>query len=295
MSGAVGFLGLGEAGRALGRELVDAGGAVVGYDVAFDDPERGPGLRATVRAAGIETAEGPEVLAATAPTVLSTVVPSAAVDAARSIAAHLDPGHLLVDLNSVSPGQKARIRAVVEEGEGRFVEGAIMGSVPKHGRRVPMLLCGPRAREAEARLSELGLRPEVLGEGFGAAAATKMCRSLVIKGLECLLAECLATAREHGVAERVLDSLDASLPGVDWSGRADYALGRMALHAGRRSHEMEEVARTVAELGIEPEMARASVAWFRRVAALALAGRFPDGPPEGFEEVLTAMEEASRG
>lgn len=292
MSLDVGFLGLGEAGRALGGALAGAGAAVAGWDVAFGDADRGPELRRRVEAAGIETVEDPEALPGAADTVVSTVAPSSAREAAASVARRLERRHLFLDLNSLSPAGKAGVRAALARGEGRFVEGAVMGSVPKHGRRVPILLCGPDADELAARLAPLEMRLEVLGPEFGAAAATKMCRSLMIKGLECLLAECLSTARAHGVADRVLESIGETMPGIDWPARADYALRRMALHAARRGHEMDEVAETVSELGIEPGMARAAARWFRRVAALELNRRFGDDGPRGFDDVLTAMDGA---
>ncbi len=288
----LGFLGLGEAGRALGGALVEAGASVAGYDVAFGDADEGAALRRRVSDAGIDPVDGPADLASAAKTLVSTVVPSAAVAAASSVAGHLGPDHLYLDLNSVSPDGKERVRSALGTGGGRFVEGAVMESVPKHGRRVPILVCGPGAPELAARLGPYGMRLEVLGPEYGAAAAAKMCRSLVIKGLECLLFECLATARARGVEDRVLASVQESLPGIEWRERADYALGRLALHAARRGHEMEEVAGTVAGLGLEPEMARAAARWYRRVASLDLGRYFEEGEPETFDDVLTALDEA---
>src|SRR3546814_3371193 len=96
------------------------------------------------------------------------------------------------------------------------IDGAIRSPVPKHRHRVPILLCGPRVAEATAALAGLGFNVEDGGETLGAASATKMLRSIMIKGVEALFLECVAAASHFGATERVLNSLQPSLPGLDW-------------------------------------------------------------------------------
>jgi hypothetical protein len=48
-------------------------------------------------------------------------------------------------------------------------------------------------------------------------------------------------------------------PGLDWSKIMPYNLERMASHGERRAAEMEEVATTLRELGVEPLMTNATV------------------------------------
>ncbi len=86
----------------------------------------------------------------------------------------------------------------------------------------------------------------------GAASSIKMIRSVMVKGLEALTAECFLAADAAGVTEAVRASLDASWPGTDWGAKADYNLERMMAHGIRRAAEMEEVAKT---LDAEPNAA----------------------------------------
>jgi hypothetical protein len=48
-------------------------------------------------------------------------------------------------------------------------------------------------------------------------------------------------------------------PGLDWGKIVPYNLERMANHGERRAAEMEEVADTLRELGVEPLMTSATV------------------------------------
>ncbi|HKX55480.1 MAG TPA: DUF1932 domain-containing protein, partial [Xanthomonadales bacterium] len=91
------------------------------------------------------------------------------------------------------------------------------------------------------------------------AAASKMCRSVVVKGMEALLTESLLAARYHGVEQEVLASLGEMFPHPDWQRQAHYMITRSLEHGVRRAEEMREAAQTVAEAGIEPWMSEACV------------------------------------
>jgi 3-hydroxyisobutyrate dehydrogenase-like beta-hydroxyacid dehydrogenase len=97
----------------------------------------------------------------------------------------------------------------------------------------------------------------VFSDVIGRASAAKMCRSVVIKGIEALLTESLVAARRYGVEETVLESLHGMLPVGDWRVLSRYMISRSLHHGRRRAAEMREVAITVAETGIEPSMSAA--------------------------------------
>jgi 3-hydroxyisobutyrate dehydrogenase-like beta-hydroxyacid dehydrogenase len=107
-------------------------------------------------------------------------------------------------------------------------------------------------------MTPLGFDMQVADERIGIASATKMCRSVMIKGLESLLVESLTAARHYGVEDRVLASLHETFPELDWEKVASYMVMRTALHGKRRAEEMREVAVTVREAGLEPSMASAT-------------------------------------
>jgi 3-hydroxyisobutyrate dehydrogenase-like beta-hydroxyacid dehydrogenase len=103
------------------------------------------------------------------------------------------------------------------------------------------------------------MRASISGTEIGAAAAIKMVRSVMIKGIEALTLECFLAAARAGVIDEVAQSMKNNYPGLDWTKIVPYNLERMASHGARRAAEMEEVADTLRELGVEPLMTSATV------------------------------------
>ena len=255
----IGFLGFGEAGFHLARGLRKAGAPpLLAFDINANDSAAGERIRSRAAETNTRLVETPHTLAGRARVILSVVTASSALEAAQSVAAAVTTDHLFVDLNSVSPATKRQIAAVIAGGAGRFVEGAIMAPVPPAEHRVPIVLNGPWAPAVVEALSPYHMRLEVMDRAIGAAAAVKMCRSIVIKGLEALLLECAIAAGEYDAADRVFDSLSETYPGMDWRKTAEYMIGRVLQHGERRAREMEEVAATLRAAGIEPLMAEAA-------------------------------------
>ena len=95
---------------------------------------------------------------------------------------------------------------------------------------------------------------------IGAASAAKMCRSVLVKGLEALFTEALLTARHYRVEQTVLESLRDMFPGTDPRELGRYMISRSLLHGRRRAEEMREVARTVRDAGVIPHMSLATAA-----------------------------------
>jgi 3-hydroxyisobutyrate dehydrogenase-like beta-hydroxyacid dehydrogenase len=204
-------------------------------------------------------------------------------------AAHLEPRHLYVDINSVSPAVKQAVGEAVAARGARFVEAAVMSTVPPLGHRVPMLLCGSGAAAFSERMGPYGMSLEVLDGPLGSASAIKMFRSVIIKGLEALMLECVLGAEQYGASARVFASVSASIPGIDWNRLAHYMIGRTAIHAERRVHEMEEVARTLSDLGVDPIMASATARRIQTCADLDLKARFDSREPADYRDVVRAV------
>ena len=120
-------------------------------------------------------------------------------------------------------------------------------------------------------------------------SACKMFRSIVVKGMQSLFIESLLAASRYGVHQRVFDSISESFPGTDWNALAHYQIGRSALHAERQGHELEEVSRTLEEMGEDPIMSRATAERLLGFARFGLKERFGDTEPESYEEVLDAL------
>jgi 3-hydroxyisobutyrate dehydrogenase-like beta-hydroxyacid dehydrogenase len=265
-------IGFGEAGRILGAGLAASGHFdVSAFDILVRDPAgRGPMLAAAAER-NVTMAESHRAAIAGARIVVSAVTASASTDVAREAAASLAPGQIFADINSVSPGTKRINARLIEDAGGHYVDVAVMAPVPPYGLRVPILLGGGRAAELAKRLAPAGMKLEVVADSVGTASAIKMCRSVMIKGIEALVVESMLGARRYGVEDRVLASLEETFPQMKWDERADYLVSRVVVHGRRRAAEMREVAATLREVGLLPFMASATAECQDRIADLAEA------------------------
>jgi 3-hydroxyisobutyrate dehydrogenase-like beta-hydroxyacid dehydrogenase len=288
----VGFVGFGEAGSTIAGGLRSAGvDRMCAYDINAHAPRLGELIQSRAAKSGVTLLESSADLARESDVVFSTVTSSAALDAASQTAPYLESRHTYADLNSVSPALKQEIGRVIAATGARFVEVAVMAPVAPYGHRVPMLVGGPHAHTFADAMAPFGMRIEVLdGAAIGSAAAVKMCRSIVVKGLEALMCECVLAAGPFAADEHVFRSLNESFPGIDWKTLADYMVGRVVVHGERRAREMEEVAETLRAIGVDPIMAEAAARRQDWSAALDLKSHFgPDGP-KTYREVLECLK-----
>jgi 3-hydroxyisobutyrate dehydrogenase-like beta-hydroxyacid dehydrogenase len=261
MSLQVCLLGFGEVGQALAIDLGTRGlSGLTTWDVLFTVADSAP-RRATAGKA-VRVAASIEDAVANADLVISAVTAAQDVAAARSVAPYLERNAYFLDVNSVSPGVKVEVSQIVAAAGGRYVESAIMSPINPKRAAAPMLLGGPHAAEFLPRARQLGFTAAtVFSEEIGGASAAKMCRSVIVKGMEALLGESLLAARRYGVEGAVLQSLGSLLNAEDWRAQARYMISRSLVHGRRRAEEMREVARTVVEAGFEPRMSSACAMW----------------------------------
>jgi 3-hydroxyisobutyrate dehydrogenase-like beta-hydroxyacid dehydrogenase len=189
--------------------------------------------------------------------ILSAVTASSTLAVAHEAARHLRAGSVFLDLNSASPGTKQQCAALIEQAGAHYVEAGVMTSVPPYGIKVPMLLGGARASALATALNTWQLDATAVSDKLGIASAIKMCRSVMIKGLEALVIESYTTARAYGVEDYVLPTLQETYPGIDWQEQGAYLFSRVVQHGKRRAEEMREAANTVRESGSPPLMAAA--------------------------------------
>jgi len=251
------LIGFGEVGHILATDLLARGVSnLCAYDILFPDADSRP--RRAVATMNVRAAEAARAAADGAQVVVSAVTAEQDLAAARSVLQSLAPGAFFLDLHSVSPGVKQQVAQVVEAAGARYVEAAIMAPISPKRIASPMLFGGPHAAAFLPLAHELGFAgAQVFSDQIGQASAAKMCRSVVIKGMEALLAESLLTARSYGVENAVIDSLQNLFPASDWRILARYMISRSLIHGQRRAEEMREAARTVDEAGIHAWMSRA--------------------------------------
>jgi 3-hydroxyisobutyrate dehydrogenase-like beta-hydroxyacid dehydrogenase len=282
------FIGFGEAGQALATGLRSAGVThTSAWDILFPQPQ-GEKVRAAAKRIGARQANSLQDALGEADIVLAAVTAASSLDAAVAAKPYLRPDQFWLDINSVSPGRKQETAAALD-GAAKYVDVAVMAPVHPALHKTPMLLAGPHAAALAPILHELEMKASIAGETVGAAAAIKMVRSVMIKGMEALTLECFLAAHCAGVEPQIFQSLAGSFPGLDWPHIVEYNLERMANHGTRRAHEMEEVADTLRELGIAPHMTTGTIARQSEMGEWGKAAPLHDAIDKGRDAMLDAI------
>jgi 3-hydroxyisobutyrate dehydrogenase-like beta-hydroxyacid dehydrogenase len=289
----VALIGYGEVGRILAEDLRAADHPVTAYDLDLDT-DAGDSMRAHARGIGVTLAPSHAGAVERAELTVSAVTASQTVAVAEVCARPLVEGAFYLDFNSASPGAKLAAAEHVARGGGRYVEAAVMTSVPPYRLKVPMLIGGPHAALIEPVLAHLGFAAKIASGTLGVASATKMCRSVMIKGLEAMVIESFTAARHYGVDDAMLASLRETFPGIDWERQAAYFFQRAIEHGRRRGEEMREAAATVQAAGLEPWCASATAVRQSWLAHLADEGVFGDKHRKGFARSADWRIEADR-
>ena len=272
----VGLIGFGEAGSTFALAGDWAAAAHV-YDAKTECATTRDAMLATYAQAGVLPARFMEDALDGVGMVLSLVTADQALAVAEAAAALIAPGALFCDMNSVAPQTKQAAAHAIGAVGAHYVDVAVMAPVDPARLNVPLLLSGAQAGAAEVGLRALGFgKMRVVGADVGRASSIKMIRSVMVKGIEALTAECVLAADTADVLDEVLASLDASEKAKPWGERADYNLDRMLVHGLRRAAEMEEVVKTLDGLGTGAAMTRGTVARQRAIGALGAKE-----PPEG--------------
>ena len=287
------FIGFGEASQAIASGLREAGvGRMTAWDILLTQREGAELVRAG-ETIGVHCAASAAAAVRGADIIVSAVTAASSLEAARSVEPHLAGQPFLLDINSVSPARKQATAKLIGT-NARYVDVAVIAPIHPARHQTPMLLAGPDAATLLSPLGALGMRVSVAGAEVGAASAIKMIRSVIIKGIEALTLECFLAAARAGVVDEVAASLKNNYPGLDWSKIIPYNLERMARHGERRAAEMEEVAETLRELGVEPLMSNAAVKRQREMGKLGTQASLRGVLKKDRAAILNAISAAAR-
>jgi 3-hydroxyisobutyrate dehydrogenase-like beta-hydroxyacid dehydrogenase len=263
----ISFIGFGEAGQAIASGLREGGiEQIAAWDILFPDAG-GAKLKTAAEKAGVRVATSAADAVTESDVVIAAVTAASSLEAARSVEPHLKNNPYYLDINSVSPGRKQDTEKLLG-GKARYVDIAVIAPIHPLRHKTPLLVAGPHADAVGPLLDELEMKFSIVPGGTGKAAAIKMIRSVMIKGLEALTLECFLAASRADLLEEVTKSLKNNYPTLDWTQIGDYNIERMASHGERRAAEMEESAITLRELGLEPLMVESTVKRQREMGAI---------------------------
>ena len=249
------LIGYGEVGQIFARELLSGGASSVStFDILFADTQRSEKHRATAAKDNVRICMSASEAAESADVIISAVTADKVKEVATEAASWLKPGQYFLDVNSAAPNTKSEAAQIVEPTGAYYVEGAVMAPVPGPGIKVQILGGGPKAEELAPKLNALGMNIQPVAQEYGRASAMKLCRSIMIKGIEALIVDCAKAAKEWNVEKEVFGSLDASYPSIDWRKLSVDMAGRVRQHGVRRGSEMREAAAMVADLGMMNEL-----------------------------------------
>jgi 3-hydroxyisobutyrate dehydrogenase-like beta-hydroxyacid dehydrogenase len=245
-------IGLGEAGATYAAALIAAGHSVTGFDPVAPSTPAGLTRVATAAAA-----------CAGADVVLVFTGAAAARSVAQECLPVLPPGSCYADFTSSSPHVMQELGQL--PGAALFADVAILGPVPTHGVKTPLMVSGPGSGAVAELLSPLGADVEIADGEPGAAMAHKLLRSVLMKGMASIVVEAVTAGRAAGLEDWIRAQIARQLAG-DGHAVIDRFLTGTAKHAVRRSKEMQDTASYLSDLGVPAEMTAASAAALTRMA-----------------------------
>lgn len=273
----IAFIGFGEAAAAFALGWHDSGLNLKAFDIKTLSDATQADMRMRYETYGVEGCGGLPEAVGDCDVIFSFVTADQAHLVAQNVVGLCKPGTLFFDCNSCAPDTKRASAHLIEADGGHYVDVAVMAPVHPRLHQTKVHISGPHSVEAEKLMHQLDMNVTVLKGDVGLASASKMVRSIMIKGLEATMIECVLAGRAAGVDEMVLESLDKSFPGFNFPAKAAYMLDRVIVHGVRRAAEMREVALTVEQLGLDNYMSMSAIEWQQRIGDLHLDANFEPG------------------
>jgi len=288
----VGFIGFGEVASTFAKQMTKAGAEVWAYDVLLSQRD---GLKTIRKRAGIEKIEihSLEEVCRACRYLLSTVTTHKARDAAASAARYIKRNHVYIDLNSTSPAVKTDIGNIIRSAGAHFVEAAILGAIGTAGHRACILTSGEKGKEVSELLNQLGLNVSFYSTEIGKASMFKMLRSILSKGIECILLEFLVAGKRAGIGKDLWEDITRYFSETSFEKAASNWIQTHPAACERRHHEMLQVIETMREIGVDPIMTSATEGFFGRSLSLEIQTAFP-GKPASPDNVVDFLGSAQR-
>lgn len=288
----VGFIGYGEAAYHISSGLHGEGmEKIIAYDVMQDDPERGPKIRERAASNNIKLASSLQELCESADFIFSLTSPAICVEVAKQAMPFLKEGQVFCDLNSADPVDMTTVDELPRPEGVKFVDVAVLGSVPKGRHQTKMYLSGDGAEAFYNYFKDWNMVLKCLDAPAGGASAIKMFKSVFSKGIMQLLLESYVPAAAYGVLDQIVDLTKDTFKTRSIEDFANENLFRTLIHAQRRSSEMAAVAKTIESLGYDASISKATRDKLLILAAQNYKERIGDATPGLRETVQMVVED----
>jgi 3-hydroxyisobutyrate dehydrogenase-like beta-hydroxyacid dehydrogenase len=288
--GKLGFIGFGEAAFNIAKGLQGEGlEGILAYDKFWKEAPGAELICKRAAEAHVKLVPSLQELVQGSEIVLSAVSADMAVSLAQSSKPFLQSGKIYVDINATSPMTKEEIDAIISP-VALFVDCAVMGPVPTYKHKVPVTVSGKGAKAFYEAMSPFGMNITFMDAPAGSASASKMFRSIFMKGFVTLLLEMLVAAHKYHVEDDVLLSVKETLTAGPLLEVINGLVGRGVIHSERREHEMKEVIATLETLQVDGTMSKATQAKLKWCTQLGLKGFFKGVPPKDFHEIFEAID-----
>lgn len=208
--------------------------------------------------------------------ILSIVVPEHALDLARLVAEasrQVGKPTIYVDCNAIAPSTMKAIDAVIRGTGSRCIDVGIIGSPPRQPGQTRFYASGPEV-ELFAEIANFGLDIRTLGRDIGQASGLKMCYAALTKGTTALATELLTTAQTLGLYQPLIEEFQRSQEGRYQT--MERPLPIMPTKAYRWISEMEEIAKTFADMGLTPRILQGVADMYRFVSTTSLGEERPE-------------------
>ena len=286
----LGFIGFGEAAFNIASGLRGEGlTGIVAYDKHWKDSPAAELIGKRAAEAQVELVPSQQALIERSEMVVSAVSADMALPLARASQPFLKADQVYVDINATSPMTKEEVDRVIAP-VALFVDCAVMGPVPTYRHKVPVAVSGPGARRFCDTMTPYGMAITYMDAPAGSASASKMFRSIFMKGFVTLLIEMLTAAHRYGVEDDVLESVKETLTAGPLLEVINGLVGRGVIHSERREHEMDEVIATLDTLQVDAIMSKATKAKLHWVTELGLKAHFKGVPPKDYHQIFAALD-----
>jgi 3-hydroxyisobutyrate dehydrogenase-like beta-hydroxyacid dehydrogenase len=286
----LGFIGFGEAAFNIAKGLKGEGmDGIIAYDKFWKDAPGSELICQRATEAQVRLVPTHQELVEKSEMVVSAVSADMAVSLAKTSRPSLKPGQMYVDINATSPMTKEEIDKIISP-VALFVDCAVMGPVPTYKHKVPVSVSGSGAKAFTDIMMPFGMNITFMDAPAGSASASKMFRSIFMKGFVVLLLEMLTAAHKYKVEDDVLLSVKETLTAGPLLEVVNGLIGRGVIHSERREHEMDEVIATLETLRVDGIMSKATKAKLRWCTQLGLKGHFKGVPPKDFHEIFEAID-----